>query len=85
MEREITMSNFTMDKFGNVTMNDSVFTRKPELIQIMGSSKWHLPPFGNCGICGEGMDEDDVAEMFDEGESMFCHPECGLTNGLAIA
>ena len=70
--KETTMSNFTMDKFGNVTMNDSVFTGKPEVV-------------GNCELCGEGMDEDDVAEMFDEGESMFCHPECGLTNELAIA
>ena len=43
----------------------------------------------NCAICGESLDEEDAAEMFDparlEAPSVIVHAECGLAKGMEVA
>jgi len=47
--------------------------------------------FDKCEVCGEDMEDGDTAEMVDTsefgevGKVYMCHPDCGITNGFAVA
>jgi len=51
----------------------------------------HSEKFDKCEVCGEAMEDGDVAEMVDTsefsevGKVYKCHPDCGTTNGFAVA